>query len=267
MGEPINRIEIVLKKEMGYVDRLIGWAGRHPYLSAVCLLVIFLGGGIAVGQLYKSKDSDGTTASAAITIDSLAPTPAPTVVANASAKETAVPDYYDEVEVNGTVHKVGIYMQKNIQTNVTKMLSLMKEKTPERYKEVIPFLDGTHIVLSNSGYNWGATDGDIGLAPVVINLGGSDDITNQLAAISDFYMEARGIMADKTGERKQFKNYYESELFQHSNMVKYEVEAGIRSKEAVNKWLKSNNWFEAIEGRYPTAEELNGVDIEKYLVK
>lgn len=59
-GEPVNRKEIVLKKDMGYVDNLIVWIGKHPYLSAAGLIVTFLGGGMALGQLYKSKDSDRT---------------------------------------------------------------------------------------------------------------------------------------------------------------------------------------------------------------
>ena len=97
-GEPVNRNEIVLKKDMGYVDRLIGWAGRHPYLSAAGLLTIFLGGGMALGQLYKSKDSDGTAATAAITADA----PTPTVAAaNGNAVEMAY-EFTPGIEIIGS---------------------------------------------------------------------------------------------------------------------------------------------------------------------
>lgn len=35
-GEVVMRKEIVLKEEMGYVDKIVKFAGEHPYLSAGC---------------------------------------------------------------------------------------------------------------------------------------------------------------------------------------------------------------------------------------
>ncbi len=68
---------------MGYVDRLISWAGRHPYLSAAGIIITLTGVGMAVGQLYKSKDSENGASAviAADTLQTLTQTPAPTVAA------------------------------------------------------------------------------------------------------------------------------------------------------------------------------------------
>lgn len=66
-------------------------------MSVACVIITLVGGGMAVGQLYKSKDSDVTAVSVAITADShtLAPTPAPTVAAeNGSSNNTEKPVKY-----------------------------------------------------------------------------------------------------------------------------------------------------------------------------
>jgi hypothetical protein len=251
---------------MGYVDRLIGWAGMHPYLSAAGLLITFLGGGMALGQLYKSKDSDGTAA--AITIDShtLAPTPALTVAAkNATVKGTPHYDWYD-AELN-----VGVVIEKYDDTplfghNVTNMFRVMQDKTPERYREAMnAFKQRPKKIVKSE--RWGEvinfnSEKLIGLASIIEQLGGSDDTKLVLGADAILYAE----MMASTILEKPLKNRYESELYQVSNLAKYRVDAGIDTKENMNKWLQEGGWFNAVVGRYPTNEDMEGVDIGKYLL-
>ncbi len=142
------RNEIVLKEDMGYVDNLIAWAGKHPYLSAAGVIITLVGGGMALGQLYKSKDSEGTAASAAITIDSptLAPPPAPTVATNGSAVKEQKFDYYDEE------FKIGIMIEGSPtdKKNVSNLLEYFKERTPDFYADVISY-SPKKIIESGSG--------------------------------------------------------------------------------------------------------------------
>lgn len=179
VGEPINRNEIVLNKEMGYVDKLIGWARRHPYLSAAGLITILLGGGLALGQLYKSRNSDGTAAVSVISADSptlaLAQTPAPTpvqTVANATAKEHIF-DYYDEE------FKIGIMIEGSPtdKKNVSNLLKYFKERTPDFYADVISYAPKKIIESPNSA-SWygGPKDEDsIELPRGIIDAGGSNN--------------------------------------------------------------------------------------------
>lgn len=259
-------------------------------------VVAAAGGGLAIAKKYDFGMDDISATIAYLeakavgapsieVLDSptptLAPTPAPTIGANGSAKVTPwispqekakQQDYgpFDEMKINTTANgteQVTVYIQPGIKGNFTKMMGVMANRTPQFYDEIAPFLEGTTIVSTKGNNFYTLEDDMIALNDVVINLGGSDDVKKQLAGAASFYMEARGAMADKTGERGQFKNYYESELFQHSNKAKYRVAAGVDTKEDMNKWLKSNNWFEAIEGRRPTAEDIGDVDIEKYLIQ
>ncbi len=73
---------------MGYFDKIILWIGKHPYLSIAGMLTIFIGGGMALGQLYKSKDSD-----APVAIDK--DTPAANASAAAAPQVTETPYSYD----------------------------------------------------------------------------------------------------------------------------------------------------------------------------
>ncbi len=89
VGEPVNRNEIVLKEEMGYVDKLIGWIGRHPYLSALGLIGLFAG-----GVAYASSDTVKKTVDKNYEKEKYANVfaPAPAVIAdNAIVNESAVP--------------------------------------------------------------------------------------------------------------------------------------------------------------------------------
>lgn len=122
MGEPVKKKKIVLKEDMGYVDNLIVWIGKHPYMSAAGLILTFLGGAAAYGQLYKNKDSEKNAATAVIAADSLAPTPAPTVtpVNGSAVKEKPIRnDLYfilgtsDDDAVTPRMVSLGEYLNKS----------------------------------------------------------------------------------------------------------------------------------------------------------
>jgi len=172
-------------------------------------------------------------------------------------------DYYD------ADFKVGIMIEKYKEyplfpDNVTRMLDVMKEKTPERYKEAMNAFKQRpkKIVKSDEDYNY-ASEKEIGLSSGIEQLGGNDGIKEILVADAYLYAE---MMAPAPLE-KPLKNRYEGELYQHSNVAKYNVDAGIQTKENMNEWLRSGYWFNRVEGRMPTPEDKEGVDIEKYLIQ
>jgi hypothetical protein len=140
---------------MGFVDKLIGWAGKHPYLSAAGLLITFLGVGMALGQLYKSKDSDGTAAVSVISADfptqTLAPTPAPTVAA-ANATVTPAPERY-QLNYDGILIKG----DKQFINDSVMTLEFGKKYSPHDYEFIKK--NTREIILSKSIPSMGAGNG------------------------------------------------------------------------------------------------------------
>lgn len=240
------------KKDIGFddIDSGIAYAKAKIFGSA------FFGGGVPVA------------------FDNVVP-------ANASVTATPTPDYYD------SDFKVGIMIEKYKEyplfaNNVTNMFDVMKEKTPERYKEAMNVFKQKpkKIVRTTENYNYNS-EREIGLTIGIEQLGGSDDIKKVLAADAYLYAEMMGSAPELCIMNKlpdlckepRFNptfnnNRYEGELYQHSNLAKYYVDAaGIQTKENMNKWLKEGYWFKSVEGRMPTPEDTEGVDIGKYLIQ
>ncbi len=138
-GEPVKRKEITLDEEKGYVDKFLLWAGKHPVLTAGGLLAIFFGGGAALGQLYKSKDSEKTAAipaAAIITADS----PQPPLSATPTVNESAVKEHQFSPDIE--FHGSEVYKQK-----MQKALEEIKRVDPKEYDEVMLYLE---VVRSGS---------------------------------------------------------------------------------------------------------------------
>lgn len=164
------------------------------------------------------------------------------VVATPQVTETPLPnyDYYDEECGCGIK-----YIEPSIKDNVTKMLKTMKEVTPNRYKEVIPYAP-KKIVRSTGNYNYYAraipptkylpgSDDEIGLSRVTEVAGGSDNKISVIDATSRLYAEIKGAKTVKTNVT--FNNRYDREMFQNQGVADFNVEAGIWTQKQANAYL------------------------------
>jgi hypothetical protein len=226
---------------MGYVDRLIGWAGRHPYLSVAGLIITFLGGGMALGQLYKSKDSNGTAAVSVIFADSpthtLAPTPAPTFTpaANATVKATpALPQNYFDKDLGK-----GFYIEgpPSFVNNITSLMLTWKAVDPKVYNEYVGHYTPKKIVKSRDIFSAYEIGNDVIELPEVVEVyGGSNDIRLRKEGLPNLFAEWDNALKYKSGYIKSFKE-------QEKSRIDYAVKLNDLTQE------QADAQFKAISGR------------------
>lgn len=273
-GEPVKRKEVVLNEEIDMFNHIIGGIIKHKKAvigGAALFLGLYLAGNALVNA---SKEEHGDATDRGIRQAELGISGAGAGLeglnllndGNASAV-TATPtfDYYDEE------FKVGINIQDGIEGNVTNILKTLKDRAPKRYAEVIPYAPKVIVSTTGNNYYWDGDgfrkDDEIALNQAVINGGGMMDDPHQLGTAENLYGELIAAKISKNGEIKLLKDNYEAELYIHSSRAKIRVEFGLWTPEYANAWLERGGWFEAITGRRPTAEDMEGVDINKYLIK
>lgn len=257
-GGIVKRGEIVLKEEMGYVDKFISWIGRHKKLTATGIIGLFGLGLYATNdtmkdktdktlknsyERYFSKSSSKAAGAAPVgivgveKINESKPSAAPQAIETPQQNY----DYYDKD------FKVGIMIEGDamFKRNVTNMLNTMREVTPNRYAEVIPYAP-KKIVRSTHNNNFFGTE-LIGLHKSTEQLGGADDLKTRLSGIAYLYGEMRGEKADKTGELEKLvinlnrsEANYKVEMFQNEGLVEYMLDENVQvwTQEQADAYLK-----------------------------
>lgn len=144
--------EIVLKHDMGYVDKLIGWIGRHPYLSALGLIGLFAGGVAYASSdtVKKTVDKNYEKGSKFVKekYASLGAAPAVVVPAvNKSAVPTATPyQFKPGIEIFGSDE----YKQK-----IQSALDEIKRINITEYNEVMLYIDSLYQNPLKAGESYG----------------------------------------------------------------------------------------------------------------
>lgn len=223
--ESFKKKEIVLNDGMGYVYGLISWVRRHPYLSATGVIITLLIGGIAFGQLTKSKDSNGIAAS---TITYTPP------VNESDVKVTPTPqfDYYDK-ELGK-----GFYIEgpPSFVNNVTRLMETWKEVDPKIYFEYIGNYTPNKIVISRDRFcKYAQSIEVIALPETLAEFGGRDELTMRKNGLPNIYAEWDNALKEKSGYIKSFKE-------QEKSRIDYAVKLNVLTQE------QADGQFKAISG-------------------